>query len=93
MGEHNTYKAVIGADLAEDGFYAQIRGQRLESDGTQVTNLKDPNIKTGSYDQKGFSTKIGVEKQQYAASIDYSENNGQSQYITDNDTYLSLIHI
>ena len=93
MGEHNTYKAVIGADLAEDGFYAQIRGQRLESDGTQVTNLKDPNIKTGSYDQKGFSTKIGVEKQQYAASIDYSENNGQSQYITDNDTYTGVKNV
>ena len=28
MGENNTYKSVIGADLAEDGFYAQVRGQR-----------------------------------------------------------------
>lgn len=25
MGENNTYKAVIGADLAQDGFYAQVR--------------------------------------------------------------------
>ncbi|OFE42717.1 TonB-dependent receptor plug domain-containing protein [Acinetobacter towneri] len=93
IGEHNTYKSVIGADLAENGIYAQIRGQRLESDGTQVTNLKDPNIKTGNYDQKGFSTKIGVEKKQYAASIDYSENNGQSQYITDNDTYTGVKNV
>lgn len=29
IGEHNTYKSVIGADLAENGVYAQIRGQRL----------------------------------------------------------------
>lgn len=93
IGEHNTYKSVIGADLAENGIYAQIRGQRLESNGTQVTNLKDPNIKTGNYDQKGFSTKIGVEKKQYAASIDYSENNGQSQYITDNDTYTGVKNV
>ena len=93
MGEHNTYKSVLGADLAEDGIYAQIRGQRLESDGTQVTNLKDPNIKTGNYDQRGFSTKIGVENKQYAASIDYSENDGKSQYITDNDTYTGVKNI
>ncbi|WP_180168926.1 TonB-dependent siderophore receptor [Acinetobacter sp. YH12021] len=93
IGEHNTYKSVIGADLAENGIYAQIRGQRLESDGTQVTNLKDPSIKTGNYDQKGFSTKISVEKKQYAASIDYSENNGQSQYITDNDTYTGVKNV
>jgi vitamin B12 transporter len=55
MGENNTYKSVIG-DLAEDGFYAQIRGQRLESDGTQVTNLK-ANIKTGAMIKKAIVQK------------------------------------
>ncbi len=93
MGEHNTYKSILGADLYENGFYAQIRGQRLESDGTQITNLKDTQIKAGNYDQKGFSTKLGIEKEQYAASLDYSENDGQSQYITDNDTYTGVKNI
>ncbi|UBX51968.1 TonB-dependent receptor [Acinetobacter pseudolwoffii] len=93
IGEHNTYKSVIGADLAEDGFYAQIRGQHLESDGTQVTNLKDSEIKTGNYDQKGFSTKLGIEKKLYALSLDYSANDGQSQYITDNDTYTGVKNV
>lgn len=81
IGEHNTYKSVIGADLAENGIYAQIRGQRLESDGTQVTDFKDAQVNAGAYDQKGFSAKFGVEKQQYAASVDYSENQGNSTYV------------
>ncbi|WP_332605749.1 TonB-dependent receptor plug domain-containing protein [Acinetobacter sp. ESBL14] len=83
IGENNTYKSILGADLAEDGFYAQIRGQRLESDGTQVTDFKNSNVKTGSYDQKGFSAKIGVEKEQYAASLDYAQNKGNSMYVKD----------
>jgi vitamin B12 transporter len=40
IGENKTYKSVIGADLAENGFYAQIRGQRLETDGTPVKDIK-----------------------------------------------------
>ena len=88
IGEHNTYKSVIGADLAENGIYAQIRGQRLESDGTQVTDFKDAQVNAGAYDQKGFSGKFGVEKELYAASVDYSENQGNSTYVDgiyDND--------
>lgn len=92
IGENNTYKSILGADLAEDGFYAQIRGQRLESDGTQVTDFKKSNVKTGSYDQKGFSAKIGVEKEQYAASLDYAQNKGNSMYVKDiNDENFALI--
>jgi vitamin B12 transporter len=92
IGENNTYKSILGADLAEDGFYAQIRGQRLESDGTQVTDFKNSNVKTGSYDQKGFSAKIGVEKEQYAASLDYAQNKGNSMYVKDiNDENFALI--
>lgn len=78
IGENKTYKSVIGADLAENSFYAQIRGQRLETDGTPVKDIK--NAADASFDQKGYSAKIGVEKEQYAASADYSENQGYSDY-------------
>lgn len=78
IGENKTYKSVVGADLAENGFYAQIRGQRLETDGTPVKDIK--NAADASFDQKGYSAKIGVEKEQYAASVDYSENQGYSDY-------------
>ncbi|WP_436863234.1 TonB-dependent receptor plug domain-containing protein [Acinetobacter haemolyticus] len=78
IGENKTYKSVVGADLAENGFYAQIRGQRLETDGTPVKDIK--NAPDASFDQKGYSAKIGVEKEQYAASVDYNENQGYSDY-------------
>ncbi|TCM68112.1 vitamin B12 transporter [Acinetobacter calcoaceticus] len=81
IGENNTYKSIVGADLAQDGFYAQIRGQRLETDGTQVTDFKNSNVKTADYDQKGFSTKFGVEKEDYALSVDYQQNQGSTGYI------------
>lgn len=80
IGEKSTYKAVLGADLYQDGFYAQIRGQRLESDATQVTDQKTDTKKTASFDQKGYSAKLGVEKENYAASIDYNSNQGSSLY-------------
>jgi len=78
VGENKTYKSVIGADLADNGFYAQIRGQRLETDGTPVTNAK--NNKRASFDQKGYSLKVGIEKDIYATSLDYSKNQGNSDY-------------
>lgn len=78
MGENKTYKSVVGADLAENGFYAQIRGQRLETDGTPVKDLK--NAPDASFNQKGYSAKVGVDKESYAASVDYSENKGYSDY-------------
>jgi len=80
IGEHQTYKSVLGADLYDDGFYAQIRGQRLESDATQVTNQKTDRSETASFEQKGYSAKVGLEKQQFAASIDYSRNEGTNLY-------------
>ncbi|MFX4512825.1 TonB-dependent receptor, partial [Acinetobacter baumannii] len=39
-------------------------------------------IKKASYDQKGFSTKVGVEKEDFGASVDYTQNEGTSQYDT-----------
>ncbi|WP_168542352.1 TonB-dependent receptor plug domain-containing protein [Acinetobacter sp. A2] len=80
VGENRTYKSVIGADLYEDGFYAQIRGQRLESDATKVNNQKTYSNETASFDQKGFSTKLGVEKENFATSIDYTTNKGTNLY-------------
>ena len=78
IGENKTYKSLIGADLSEDDFYAQIRGQRLETDGTQLKEIQ--NGKRAAFDQKGYSAKVGVDKEQYAASLDYSENKGNTQY-------------
>ena len=78
IGEHKTYKAIIGADAFEDGFYAQIRGQRLETDGTPVTNA--PDSENADYNQKGYSAKFGIDKEDYAASVDYSQNEGLSAY-------------
>ncbi|WKT72769.1 TonB-dependent receptor plug domain-containing protein [Acinetobacter variabilis] len=78
MGENQTYKSLVGADLTEDGIYAQIRGQILETDGTPVFNMNDS--RDYSYDQKGYSAKFGVEKERYAASLDYSQNSGNGQY-------------
>src|SRR5690606_41711657 len=69
IGENKTYKSLIGADLSEDDFYAQIRGQRLETDGTQLKEIQ--NGKRAAFDQKGYSAKVGVDKEQYAASLDY----------------------
>ena len=77
-GEHRTYKSLVGVDLTEDGYYAQIRGQRLETDGTPVKDTK--NAPNASFDQKGYSTKFGVEQQDYALSIDFNENKGRSEY-------------
>ena len=86
MGENNTYKTIVGADLLHDEFYAQIRGQRLETDGTQVTDFKNTDVKTANYEQKGYSAKFGVEKENYAFSVDYNENKGSTGYI-DCSTY------
>ncbi|RZF50826.1 TonB-dependent receptor [Acinetobacter halotolerans] len=85
IGEDKTYKSVVGADLSENGFYAQIRGQRLETDGTPVKEVK--NAPNASFDQKGYSAKVGLDKEQYAMSVDYSENKGYSDY----DSYGNLI--
>lgn len=78
IGENQTYKSIIGADLAENGVYAQIRGQVLETDGTPVFNINDN--RDYSYDQKGYSAKFGIEKERYATSLDYSQNSGNVQY-------------
>ena len=77
IGENKTYKSLIGADFAENGFYAQIRGQRLESDGTEVLSNSKQKY---AYDQKGYSAKFGVDKERFSTSLDYSQNEGNGAY-------------
>ena len=78
IGEHQTYKTVLGVAGKANDVYAQIRGQRLETDGTVATDAI--NSKKTDYDQKGYSAKIGIDKASYAASLDYSTNAGSSAY-------------
>ena len=78
IGEHQTYKTTVGADLADEGFYAQVRGQHLETDGTPVHEHE--NATASSFDQKGWSTKLGYEADRFGTSLDYSENQGNAQY-------------
>ncbi|MDO7215391.1 TonB-dependent receptor [Acinetobacter nosocomialis] len=80
-GENKTYKAIVGADLVSDeGFYAQIRGQRLESDGTRIFDSQPENMKA-AYDQKGYSAKLGYNnKNDLNASVEISQNKGNNNY-------------
>lgn len=79
-GENNTYKAIAGADLIQDGFYAQIRGQRLESDGTRVLDNQSKDQKA-AYDQKGYSAKVGYDnKKNIKTDLSISQNEGLSQF-------------
>ena len=80
LGEHKTYKSIIGADLVENGYYAQVRGQRLESDATKVFDLDE--LSTASYDQKGWSAKFGSKQDNHAYSLDYSYNEGRNFYVS-----------
>ncbi|WOE30477.1 MULTISPECIES: TonB-dependent receptor plug domain-containing protein [unclassified Acinetobacter] len=76
-GENNTYKTIINADyVAKNGFYAQIGGQRLESDGTRIFE-NQPTSEKASYDQKGYHAKVGyLEENKIDASAAISENKG-----------------
>ncbi len=62
--------------MTDQGFYAQVGGQRLESDGTRIFESQPKNEKAG-YDQKGYHAKVGVEKEDLIASVaSISENKG-----------------
>lgn len=80
-GEDNTYKAIIGTDLVSDaGFFAQIRGQSMESDGTHIFNTQPDNLKA-AYDQKGYSAKLGYDnKNNLNTSVEISQNKGTNNY-------------
>lgn len=88
-GENNTYKSIIGADLKLDqGFYAQVRGQRMESDGTPVLNTTS---EKSSYDQKGYSAKVGYEDTNLGGSVSIDENKGNSYYYGGNQDFLNRL--
>lgn len=78
-GERNTYKTILGVDIAEDGFYAQLRGQRFETDGDQIIANDD---RKAGFDQKGYAAKVGVEKEAYGLSAEIKENKGTSDYFS-----------
>ncbi|MBJ9741081.1 TonB-dependent receptor [Acinetobacter oleivorans] len=83
-GENNTYKAIVNANLVTDqGFYAQVGGQRLESDGTRIFESQPENDKAG-YDQKGYHAKIGFFQENLIdASASISENKGTNVFSND----------
>lgn len=83
-GENKTYKTIIKGDfVAENGIYTQITGQRLESDGNRIFNTQDKHQKA-SYDQKGYSAKIGYDnKNNINTSLSISHNEGINVYSDD----------
>ncbi len=83
-GENNTYKTILKADLVTDqGFYAQVGGQRLESDGTRIFESQDKSD-NASYDQKGYNAKVGYfQENKIDASASISENKGTSIFSND----------
>src|SRR5690606_21665506 len=91
IGENHTYKSIIGADFVDQsGLYAQIKGQRIESDGTPVTNKAKVNA---GYDQKGYSAKLGLNKEKYSASLSFSENEGTNIYCGGSQDFLNQVLI
>lgn len=83
-GENNTYKTIANANLVTDqGFYAQVGGQRLESDGTRIFESQAKNEKAG-YDQKGYHAKVGFyQENKIDASASISENKGTNIFSND----------
>lgn len=79
-GENNTYKSILNADYVDaSGFYTQVGGQRLESDGTRILSSQNKNDKAG-FDQKGYHAKFGYQKNAVDTSISISENQGTNVY-------------
>jgi len=77
-GNHDLFKAMVGADLVKDDLYLQVRGQQAGTDGTPVTTTA---LKDAGYDQKGYSVKGGVDNDQYALSLEARGNQGKSEYV------------
>lgn len=89
-GENKTYKSIAKANLvANNGFYAQISGQRLETDGTRIYEGR-PSTDRGAFDQKGYNAKVGYSQNNLVdASISISENKGISIFSYDYETTAS----
>ncbi|WP_252151772.1 TonB-dependent receptor [Acinetobacter sp. ANC 4862] len=89
-GENKTYKSIAKANLvANNGFYTQISGQRLETDGTRIYEGR-PSTERGAFDQKGYNAKVGYSQDNLVdASISISENKGISIFSYDYETTAS----
>lgn len=83
-GENQTYKTIVNADLVSDnGLYAQVGGQRLESDGSRILESQSKSDKA-SFDQKGFNAKVGYSKQEHIdTSLEISQNKGTNIFTND----------
>ena len=80
VGENQTYKTIAKADLVTDhGFYAQIDGQRLETDGTRIFDDQSENQKAG-YDQKGYNLKAGYDDDRLKTDVSFGLNKGTSYF-------------
>ena len=80
VGENKTYKTLTKANfVADNGFYAQISGQRLETDGTRILNDQRKDQKAG-YDQKGYNLRTGYENNRLNTDISFSSNKGISHF-------------
>jgi vitamin B12 transporter len=76
-GSHNLSKEVVGADLVQGDIYLQLRGQKLDTNGDEILQKADG--KSG-YDNKGYSAKLGIEKEDAGVSVQYRANQGTNEY-------------
>lgn len=83
-GENNTRKVIIGGDLTTDnGFYAQVRGQRLDTDGTRIFDSQPKHQKAG-FNQQGYNAKAGFDnKDNIDVSVGISQNKGTNMFSND----------
>lgn len=80
FGENDTNHYSAGADIVHNGFFAQINGQRLDSDGTHILNTQHKAQKAG-FDQKGFGAKLGYDSTHHKAHVFYHQNEGNNIYM------------
>ena len=76
-GSHDLLKEIVGADLVHDDAYLQLRGQKLDTNGEKILQSSDG--KSG-YDSKGYSAKLGIEKEDAGVSVQYRANEGTNEY-------------
>lgn len=91
IGENDTYKAIVRGDIAHNGFYASLSGQRLESDGTRIFNTQGRSVNAG-YEQKGYAAKVGYDGEIADGSVSFGENKGINEYSNDGATINSKRH-
>lgn len=79
-GENNTHKTIAQGDfVANNGLYATISGQRLNSDGNRIFDTQPESEKAG-YEQKGYNAKIGYKQEKLDLLASVSQNKGVNKY-------------